>query len=372
MRHVGNKQLHIVGLKGAGAPSAEQLSAVNQYALNELTADEVYVRTMYLAHNAIDRDREVMDAALLADFARTLPGKGLFVRHPTGWDGDSGPGEGRFFEARVLDMSLEEARKLLNEPRLVWPESEQQAKVLEATFYTVRIDENKALLAKMDAGVAGDVSIGFWASDRTAIMDASGERIASRLQAPGEALEASLVWLGAQPGARIHKHHNPEDPTVDPKELKIKQLGEDLAAATTLAEEAEAKAKTAATKAAGFDAIVKAVGNEELDAKTIGQLAADGLKYRATLVEEIIKAKRHMGLIGDNDASVNAAKSLYDTWPLEAIKAEAEGLVGKVIKGSQLDGGDPNETGADEHGAKGADPSNPLKNPLVTGKAATA
>ena len=203
MKKIQQKLRHLSGK--AATPSADQLAAINRYAIEELAAADVYVRTMYLAHNAIDRDREVMDAALLDAFARTLPGKGLFVRHPTGFDGDSGPGEGRFFEARVQEMTIDAARALLNEPGLMWPPGETSARVLVASFYSIRTGENEALLAKIDAGVAGDVSIGFWASERSAILDANGTRIATRLQAPGEALEASLVWLGAQPGARIRK-----------------------------------------------------------------------------------------------------------------------------------------------------------------------
>jgi hypothetical protein len=189
----------------SGMPDSEALAMINSMALTPLEAREIYTRTVYLAHNAIDRDDEVFDDALLDDFATTLPGKGLFVRHPGGWDGDSGPGEGRFYAARVVDMSLDEARELLREPGLRFAPGTERAKLLEASFYAVRTDENATLLRKIDAGVAGDVSIGFRAAERTNIHGADGAAVARRLHAPGEALEGSLVWLGAQPGARIHK-----------------------------------------------------------------------------------------------------------------------------------------------------------------------
>lgn len=199
------KTIEIRAKAANGKPSSEQLAAINVYALDELTADQVYVRTAYLAHNGIDRDNEVFDGALLRDFARSLPGKGLFVRHPGGWDGDSGPGVGRWFEARVVQMSMDEARTALGEPNLQWPDGTEQAELLEAGYYLPRSDKNTDLIVDVNAGVASYVSIGFQSSQRTDIMDANGNVIARRLHAPGEALEGSLVWLGAQPGARTVK-----------------------------------------------------------------------------------------------------------------------------------------------------------------------
>lgn len=104
MSFESTKQLRVVAVKakGDGTPSIEQMQAINAFALKELKPEDVYVRSVYLAHNAIDRDREVFDDDLLNDFAATLPGKGFFVKHPQGWDGESGPGEGLWFEARVL------------------------------------------------------------------------------------------------------------------------------------------------------------------------------------------------------------------------------------------------------------------------------
>lgn len=194
--------------KTYGAPNPAQLGKINALAISTLTADQVYVRTAYLAHNAIDRDQDVFDDALLDDFARTLPGKGLFIKHPRSADGDSGPGIGRWFEARVVEMSHEEARIALREPGLTWPPGSQRAKLLETSYYIPRSPKNADFIIDIDAGVAADVSIGFRAAESTPIQDGDGRTIAYRLQAPGEALEGSLVWLGAQPGARTVKATN--------------------------------------------------------------------------------------------------------------------------------------------------------------------
>ena len=203
--------------KTAAIATDEDLAAINALALAEMTADDVYVRTAYLAHNGIDRDKEVFDDSLLEAFANSLPGKGLFIKHPMGYDGDSGPGIGRWFRAQVVDMSLDESRAVLKEPKLQFPPSTETAKLLEASFYIPRTEKNAGLLADIDAGIAGDLSIGFRTSDRAPITDGvSDDVIAYRLMAPGEAYEGSLVWLGAQPGARVHKAaslSNPDIPT---------------------------------------------------------------------------------------------------------------------------------------------------------------
>lgn len=200
-----NKSMTPAACKSAGKPSSEQLGLVNQFALETLSADQVYVRTAYLAHSGIDRDRDAFEKALLDDFARTLPGKGLFVKHPGSFDGDSGPGIGRWFDAKVIQVSQDEARRLLGEPGLMFADNED-AYLLEASYYIPRSDKNADMITDIDAGVASFVSVGFAAATRTPITEGTGnEVIAYRVHAPGEALEGSLVWLGAQPGARTHK-----------------------------------------------------------------------------------------------------------------------------------------------------------------------
>lgn len=356
-----HKEARIAGAKlaeGAGAPSEAHLAQINKLALRALNADEVYVRTVYLAHNAIDRDREAFDDTLINDFANTLPGKGLFVRHPGGWDGDSGPGVGRWIDARVVDMPLDEARTVLREPKLAWPPGTERAKLLESTFYLLRTSDTKDLIDKIDGGIAADVSIGFRAADRSGISDAAQNTIAYRLLGPGEALEGSLVWLGAQPGARVHKSATREDETMTPEEIKALQAK--LAAAEKAAADNKAKAEA-------HDALMKELG----DAKSVAALkaaAADGAAYRAQIVDDIVKAERIAGMIkGDDEKAVNEAKAQYADWPLSRLKAWAEKLGKTETKGGHLQGGDPN-AGQGEPTTLAKD--SPLANPLISGKAA--
>lgn len=357
-----HKQFAIAAVKAAGEPTAEQLALVNRYALRELKGEEVYVRSFYLAHNAIDRDREVFDDPLLEDFARTLPGKGAFVKHPGGWDGDSGPGEGRWIAAKVVEMSLDEARAALREPNLQFPASTQRAKLLDATMYALRLPSNADLLAKIDGGVAGDVSIGFRASDRTAVMDANGNEIARRLHSPGEALEGSLVWLGAQPGARAHKSAKiPEEgKTMTPEQIKKLQDDHEALKATHA---------TVATKASAFDALVKVIGEDlAQNPDAIKTLIDEAKAYQAEALDEVVRLERLAGLVtGDDEKAVNEAKAHHAGRSIKWLKAEAARLAKSVPAEAQLKGGDPNATGANRPNTKDADLSNPLNNPALAG-----
>lgn len=352
-----HKGARIAGAKlaeGVGTPSEAHLAQINKLALRALNADEVYVRTVYLAHNAIDRDREAFDDTLLNDFANTLPGKGVFVRHPGGWDGDSGPGVGRWIDARVVDMPLDEARTVLREPKLAWPPGTERAKLLESTFYLLRTADTKDLIDKIDGGIAADVSIGFRAADRSGISDAAQNTIAYRLLGPGEALEGSLVWLGAQPGARVHKSATREDETMTPEQIKA--LEDKLAAAEKTAADNKAKADA-------HDAMTKDIG----DIAALKAAAADGAAYRAQIVDDIVKAERLAGMIkGDDEKTVNDAKAQYADWPLSRLKAWGEKLAKTETKGGHLQGGDPNAGQGTQTLAK----DSPLANPLITGKAA--
>lgn len=347
------------GAKTSAAPTAAELEAINSYALTELRAEDVYVRRMVLAHNAIDRDREAFDVGILDDFARTLPGKGTFVRHPGGWDGGGGPGVGRFFVASTRTMTLDECRALLREPALQWPPGETTAKVLDVAFYMARGAGNDDLIRSIDAGIAGDVSIGFRAADMTAIKGPGGETVAYRILGPGEALEGSIVWLGAQPGARITKAASQEAPvdqkTIDEQREKLAQL------------EQQHKATVEALAA------IKAAVGEALaaDPKALAAAVNDGQQYRKQLIDDVVALERVAGLCGDTDAAVSGAKGLYAGADIAILKARADALRAKHGAPAKLAGGDPNVTGAGGSSAEPdkADPFNPLQNRAFGGGA---
>lgn len=328
--------------KSTGTATEAQLAAINTLTLREFSADEVVVREFVSAHNAIDRDKECFDEQLLGDFARTAPGKGVFIRHPGSWDGDSGPGEGRIFEASIEQIGLDEARKLLRQPDLTLPPDRSMVSLLKTQAFFVHTAENDALMTKMDAGIVSDVSIGFNASERNRIKGPDGiELNAWRWVGPGECLEQSLVWLGAQPGARAIKHatrtHEESDMDLQP------QLDAANAENTTL----KAAAQTASADVAKHAALKTALGDNATLLETPEQLVSlvdAGKAYRDSLVETIVKADRADGTLADDDKAVGDARKEYAAMPLRALKSLAARAEKSMEGGaeSRVTGGDPN------------------------------
>ncbi|MBD3609372.1 MAG: hypothetical protein HUJ30_02380 [Gammaproteobacteria bacterium] len=371
MSFTASKQLRVTAVKGAGdgSPSSEQMTAINRYTLKELKPEDVYVRSVYLAHNAIDRDGEVFDDELLEDFAASLPGKGFFVKHPMGFDGESGPGEGLWFEAKVLSMTIDEAKTLLGED-LVFPPETTAAKVLEASRYMLRLDydtETRKLIDKQDAGIAGHHSIGFGAKGRTDIVDDYGNGVAQRLMSPGEAYEASVVWLGAQPGARAYKgagqqhlfekEFTEEEPAMAMSTEEKEQFDKAVADTKT----AKAKLNELEPKAATHDEIMKAAG-EGADEKSVIALITAGQSHRKSLEEDMLRFERLQGLVGDSEDDAKSANAVYAQMDIKTLESRVKALQEK-FPGDQIDGADT-ATGADDgEGKKG------LRDASVTSKA---
>lgn len=354
MSDAQHKTFRLGQRKAAATPSAEQLAAINGFTLREFTADELHVRTFVLCHNCVDRDGECFDEALLRDFAKSLPGKGVFVKHPTGWDGDSAPGEGLVFGTDIETMSLESAQELMRGQELVLPPDRTQVTVLLAHAYFPKTADNAALLTKQDAGVACFVSVGFTAQGgRKQVTDASGhEYELRRWHAPGEAHEMSLVWLGAQPGARAVKSATRSHEATD------MNLQEQLDTANTTIKTLTTERDTAKAAAGKLDSLKTALGEHAAladDTDGLAALALAGKAYRSDLVADIIKADRLAGELGDDEDAVNTARKEYEGMPLAALKRLATAATKTTGTGaSAVTGSDPNTKKPNGDATKGA------------------
>lgn len=352
------KQFALRVKAAAGAPTTEQLAAIRPYMLRDFDAAEIVVREFVLCHNAIDRDNEVFDEPLLADFARSLPGKGVFVVHPTSWRSDGGPGEGRCFDARVERMSQDAARTLLREPMLTWPPDRTDASLLFASAYFVKTSENEALLLKMDAGIVGDCSVGFCATGPLPIRDNAGRELeARRYVSPGEAHEFSLVWLGAQTGARAIKSFTPPtEPAMTPEQIAALQQENTTLKAAQTAGNATVTAMAALKTALGEDAALLD------DPKALASAVKAAKDYRTALVEDVVAGERQMGLVADDEASVKAHRDFLAVMPLALLEARAKQCAKQAPRGGRVTPTDPN-LGAPK-GAKSATDS-VLSNTLI-------
>ncbi|NMW23481.1 hypothetical protein HFP05_03420 [Rhodanobacter denitrificans] len=349
--------LKALALNVKAAPAADDaaLAVINGFTLRPFTADELQLREYVLAHNCIDRDDEVFDEALLDNFATTLPGKGVYINHPTSWRSDGGPAEGKVYATRTESMTLDAARELLHEPNLQLPPDRTQVKVLFASAYFAKTPDNGALLIKQDAGIAGDVSVGFNAAARVPIKDAEGRQLtASRWMAPGEALEMSLVWLGAQQGARATKSAkpNPEpEQTMTPEEIQALQT----------------KAVTGDKSTTQLASLKTALGDDAALLDNPVALKAhitDAKAFKAALVEDIVGMERQLKVIGDEPEMVTAAKEFHGGNSIERLQAMQKGLSARLPQAPGIKGTDPNRAGP---GQQQAAKDSPINNVALAG-----
>lgn len=358
MSDAQHKTFRLGQRKAAATPTAEQLAAINAFTLRDFAADELHVRTFVVCHNCVDRDNECFDEALLQDFAKSLPGKGVFVKHPTGWDGDSGPGEGLVFAARTETMSLRNAQVFMRDESLQLPPDRTQVSLVVADSYFPKTADNAALLTKLDAGVACFVSVGFTAAERQKVTDAAGnEYELRRWLGPGEAHEMSLVWLGAQPGARAVKsaprNNEATDMTLQEQLDAEKAKNAELTAALA----AEKAAKAAA--AAPIEALKTALGDAAAladDTDGLAKLAIAGREHKSALIADIVKADRLAGTVGDAPEEAEAARKEYDGMPLAALKRLHVTAAKALAEAGQatVTGGEPNPPAPTGGATKGA------------------
>jgi hypothetical protein len=315
----------ILSMKAVGAGKEltdEQLAKINSYARKALTKEQVFYIRLLMAHNGIDRDEERFDEKMLTSFAKTLPGKGFFVQgHPSGWSGTGGPGEGLHFDSQVEQMTPKEFKALTGE-EIKLPDDVDTVHALMSDAYILALPGNADTRAKIDAGIIRHASIGFKAP-LYSITDDNGNHIYGEYRPKGEALEGSLVWLGAQPGAGVMKGAKPPEstqnakgapePPEEPEPMKgvhMKILAQRL------------------SKEIGKEFTAENLGDEILlhlaeineKMKSLEASAKDGDAYRDVLVEDTIHYGAMVGEIPTTEAAQRKEAEFIKTWPLTRIK----------------------------------------------------
>lgn len=127
-----------------GIPTKEQLKKINKFTHRELSAEEVYVFSVVLCDNEIDRDFERFTKSAL----ETL--KDLFIGK-TGISDHSHKSENQC--ARIFDTEIVE------ETEKITAAGDTYCK-LKGYAYTVRSEQNKKLITDIDAGIKKEVSVG--------------------------------------------------------------------------------------------------------------------------------------------------------------------------------------------------------------------
>lgn len=120
----------------SGAPTAVQLDAINAQAKAQLTAEQVYVFSLRLCDDQVDRDFERFDTGALGELAKLFIGKTGIVDHQ--WSTDKQIA--RIFETQVV--------------------KEAGISYIKAWAYIRRGGSNDEIIADIEAGIKKEVSVG--------------------------------------------------------------------------------------------------------------------------------------------------------------------------------------------------------------------
>lgn len=202
------------------------LEKINKFTRRPLTEEEVFVFSVILCDNDIDRDCErFSDEALEALKERFVGKTGIFDHDPSSANQN----------ARIFDTEL-----ITDEGRST--KYGKPYKYLKAMAYMVRTDENKNLIAEIDGGIKKEVSISCSAAKRICSVCGSdspcshirgktygGNLCHTILDSITDAYEWSFVAVPAQVNAGVTKRYSSEDTVKAPAEAEdIKAADEEL------------------------------------------------------------------------------------------------------------------------------------------------
>ena len=179
----------------SGAPTAVQLEAINAQAKAQLSGEQVYVFSLRLCDDQVDRDFERFDTAALGTLAKLFIGKTGVVDHK--WSADKQIA--RIFETQVV--------------------KEAGVSYIKAWAYIRRGSSNDEIIADIEAGIKKEVSVGCAMGMAVCSVCGSeygtcghlkgetydGEVACAILQEPMDAYEFSFVAVPAQRDAGVLK-----------------------------------------------------------------------------------------------------------------------------------------------------------------------
>ena len=179
----------------SGVPTAAQLEAINGQTKANLTAEQVYVFSLRLCDDRIDRDFERFDTAALPALAKLFIGKTGITDHK--WSADAQVA--RIFAAEVV--------------------TDEGVSYIKAWAYIRRGGSGDEVIADIEAGIKKEVSVGcamgysicsICGSEYGSCGHQKGEHYDGQLccailKEPVDAYEFSFVAVPAQPDAGVLK-----------------------------------------------------------------------------------------------------------------------------------------------------------------------
>ena len=189
---------------GKGHPTAAQLETINAQAKSELKADQVYVFSVRLCDDQVDRDGERFDTQALPELAKLFLGKTGIVDHK--WSSENQVA--RIFQTEVV--------------------REDRVSYIKAWAYIRRGSQTEEIIADIEAGIKKEVSVGcsmgrsvcsICGSDYGTCGHQKGEHYDGRLccailKEPMDAYEFSFVAVPAQREAGVLKGYGRNAPSL--------------------------------------------------------------------------------------------------------------------------------------------------------------
>lgn len=180
--------------------------------------EDINAFEIYLANNAVDRDKERFPSTVLKSFKKSVPGMSLLLSH-----NKDDIGHGKFYNAKLIKFDRDAFQSLLKNNYNT--DIEKQLDLIEEMdngFYILKTSvymfADHPKTRAIDAGIIRDASISFLVYDYVKVLDENDNilwhefRNSDKKEA--EALEGSLVYRGAQYGAEIKSNKNENNKTV--------------------------------------------------------------------------------------------------------------------------------------------------------------
>lgn len=138
------KDGYIIKSALCGAPKKGEMSLINSYTRRELKDEEVYVFSVVLCDNEVDRDYEVFTVEALNKLSELYVGKTGIIDHDMKSDNQT---------ARIFACSVEKVEGKANVLG-------EQYYRLVARAYMLRTEKNADFILELDAGIRKEVSVG--------------------------------------------------------------------------------------------------------------------------------------------------------------------------------------------------------------------